>query len=62
MHVKARVVVVRRGTPGEHAAAAEFRIANSSGVMGHYLIDQIYVTQGVVAVGAGSARRQGARD
>ena len=33
-------------------------IANSSGVLGHYLHDQFYITQSVSGGDAGSARRQ----
>jgi len=42
MHVKARVVVVAAGTLESTRLLLNSGIANSSGVMGHYLHDQIY--------------------
>ena len=42
MSVKARVVVVAAGTLESTRLLLNSRLANSSGVMGHYLIDQIY--------------------
>ena len=50
MHVKAKVVVLAAGYAGKHAPAAEFGIANSSGVLGHYLHDQIYGVNVVASV------------
>jgi choline dehydrogenase-like flavoprotein len=42
MHVKARVVVLAAGTLESTRLLLNSEIANSSGVMGHYLHDQIY--------------------
>src|SRR6202046_2929623 len=42
MSVKARVVVLAAGTLESTRLLLNSNIANSSGVMGHYLIDQIY--------------------
>jgi choline dehydrogenase-like flavoprotein len=42
MSVKARVVVLAAGTLESTRLLMNSKIANSSGVMGHYLIDQIY--------------------
>jgi choline dehydrogenase-like flavoprotein len=42
MHVKARVVIVAAGTLESTRLLLNSGIANSSGVMGHYLHDQIY--------------------
>ncbi len=42
MHVKARVVVLAAGTLESTRLLLNSGIANSSGVMGHYLHDQIY--------------------
>ncbi len=42
MSVKARVVVVAAGTLESTRLLLNSNIANSSGVMGHYLMDQIY--------------------
>ena len=42
MSVKARVVVLAAGTLESTRLLLNSQIANSSGVMGHYLIDQIY--------------------
>jgi choline dehydrogenase-like flavoprotein len=42
MSVKARVVVLAAGTLESTRLLLNSRIANSSGVMGHYLIDQVY--------------------
>src|SRR5271168_3855993 len=42
MSVKARVVVLAAGTLESTRLLLNSKIANSSGVMGHYLIDQIY--------------------
>ena len=48
MTVKARVVVLAAGTLESTRLLLNSGIANSSGVMGHYLIDQTY---GVGVVG-----------
>jgi len=42
MSVKARVVVLAAGTLESTRLLLNSKIANSSGVMGHYLIDQVY--------------------
>src|SRR5260370_29462159 len=42
MSVKARVVVVAAGTLESTRLLLNSKLANSSGVMGHYLMDQIY--------------------
>src|ERR1700733_3788327 len=42
MSVKARVVVLAAGTLESRRLLLNSELANSSGVMGHYLIDQIY--------------------
>jgi choline dehydrogenase-like flavoprotein len=42
MHVKARVVVLAAGTLESTRLLLNSGLANSSGVMGHYLIDQLY--------------------
>ncbi len=42
MSIKARVVVLAAGTLESTRLLLNSKIANSSGVMGHYLIDQIY--------------------
>ncbi len=42
MSVKARVVVLAAGTLESTRLLMNSKLANSSGVMGHYLIDQIY--------------------
>jgi len=42
MSVKARVVVVAAGTLESTRLLMNSKLANSSGVMGHYLMDQIY--------------------
>ncbi len=42
MHVKARVVVLAAGTLESTRLLLNSGLANSSGVMGHYLHDQIY--------------------
>jgi choline dehydrogenase-like flavoprotein len=42
MWVKARVVVLAAGTLESTRLLLNSRLANSSGVMGHYLIDQVY--------------------
>lgn len=50
MHVKARVVVLAAGTLESTRLLLNSKIANSSGVMGHYLIDQMYGIDVVAAV------------
>ena len=60
MHVKARVVVLAAGTLESTRLLLNSGLANSSGVLGHYLHDQIYGVQRG-GIGAGSARRQSAR-
>jgi len=42
MSVKARIVVLAAGTLESTRLLLNSRLANSSGVMGHYLIDQVY--------------------
>ena len=59
MHVKARVVILAAGSLESTRLLLNSGIANSSGVMGHYLIDQIYgIERG--GFGSRSARRQSA--
>jgi choline dehydrogenase-like flavoprotein len=50
MHAKARVVIVGASCLESTRILLNSKIANSSGVLGHYLHDQTYITQGVVAV------------
>jgi choline dehydrogenase-like flavoprotein len=50
LSVKARVVVLAAGTLESTRLLLNSKIANSSGVMGHYLIDQIYGAGMVCAV------------
>jgi choline dehydrogenase-like flavoprotein len=50
MHVKARVVVLAAGCLESTRLLLNSGIGNSSGVMGHYLIDQIYGINVVAAV------------
>lgn len=56
MHVKARVVVLAAGTLESTRLLLNSKIGNSSGVMGHYLIDQMY---GIDVVAAVPAARDG---
>lgn len=42
MHVKARVVVLAAGTLESTRLLLNSKLGNSSGVMGHYLMDQVY--------------------
>lgn len=42
MHVKARVVVLAAGTLESTRLLLNSKVGNSSGVMGHYLMDQVY--------------------
>lgn len=53
MHVKARVVVVAAGTLESTRLLLNSGIANSSGVLGHYLQDQIYGVNVVASVPEG---------
>ncbi len=50
MHAKARVVVVGASCLESTRILLNSKIANSSGVLGHYLHDQLYISQGVQAV------------
>lgn len=64
MHAKARVVVLGASCLESTRILLNSKIANSSGVLGHYLHDQTYITQGVVAIDkknapAGAAGRAG---
>jgi choline dehydrogenase-like flavoprotein len=63
MHAKARVVVVGASCLESTRILLNSNIANSSGALGHYLHDQTYITQGVVAVdkAAGGAPAAGGR-
>ncbi len=50
MHAKARIVVVGASCLESTRILLNSKIANSSGVLGHYLHDQTYITQGVQAI------------
>jgi choline dehydrogenase-like flavoprotein len=50
MHVKARVIVLAAGTLESTRLLLNSKIANSSGVMGHYLVDQMYGVSVVASV------------
>ncbi len=50
MHVKARVVVLAAGTLESTRLLLNSKLANSSGVLGHYLVDQMYGVSVVAAV------------
>lgn len=50
MHVKARVVVLAAGTLESTRLLLNSNLANSSGVMGHYLVDQMYGVSVVASV------------
>lgn len=50
MHARARVIVVGASCLESTRILLNSKIANSSGALGHYLIDQTYISQGVVAV------------
>lgn len=50
MHAKARVVVVGASCLESTRILLNSKIANSSGALGHYLHDQTYISQGVVAI------------
>lgn len=56
MHVSAKVVVLAAGTLESTRLLLNSNIANSSGVMGHYLVDQMY---GVSVVASVSEARDG---
>lgn len=56
MHVKARVVVLAAGTLESTRLLLNSGLANSSGVMGHYLHDQIY---GVIVMASVPEARDG---
>jgi choline dehydrogenase-like flavoprotein len=50
MHAKARVVIVGASCLESTRILLNSKIANSSGVLGRYLHDQTYITQGVQAI------------
>jgi choline dehydrogenase-like flavoprotein len=50
LHVKARVVVMAAGTLESTRLLLNSGIANSSGVLGHYVMDQLYGVQVVASV------------
>jgi len=50
MHVKAKAVVVAAGTLESTRLLLNSKLANSSGVMGHYLSDQMYGVQVVASI------------
>jgi choline dehydrogenase-like flavoprotein len=50
MHAKARVVMLGASCLESTRILLNSNIANSSGALGHYLHDQTYITQGVVAI------------
>jgi choline dehydrogenase-like flavoprotein len=58
MHAKARVVIVAASCLESTRILLNSKIANSSGVLGHYLHDQTYITQGVVAIDRSPANGQ----
>jgi choline dehydrogenase-like flavoprotein len=59
MHAKARVVIVGASCLESTRILLNSQIANSSGVLGHYLHDQTYITQGVVAIDRNPGGDQG---
>jgi choline dehydrogenase-like flavoprotein len=50
MHAKARVAIVGASCLESTRILLNSKIANSSGALGHYLLDQFYITQGVQAI------------
>jgi choline dehydrogenase-like flavoprotein len=50
MHVQAKVVVLAAGTLESTRLLLNSRIGNSSGVMGHYLVDQMYGVSVVASI------------
>lgn len=50
MHVKAKVIVVAAGTLESTRLLLNSKLGNSSGVMGHYLVDQMYGVNVVASV------------
>src|SRR5580698_9127709 len=50
MHAKARVVIVGASCLESTRILLNSNLANSSGVLGHYLHDQTYITQAVEAI------------
>ncbi len=50
MHVKSRVVVLAAGTLESTRLLLNSKIGNSSGIMGHYLVDQMYGVSVVASV------------
>ena len=50
MHVKAKAVVLGASCLESTRILLNSGIANSSGVLGHYLHDQFYITSSVVAI------------
>ncbi len=50
MHAKAKVVVLAAGTLESTRLLLNSKLANSSGVMGHYLVDQMYGVQVVASI------------
>jgi choline dehydrogenase-like flavoprotein len=50
MHVKAKVVVLAAGTLESTRLLLNSKIGNSSGVMGHYLVDQMYGVSVVASI------------
>ena len=61
MHAKAKVVVVGAACLESTRLLLNSKIANSSGVLGHYLHDQFYISQRRHCRCPGSERRQGCR-
>lgn len=61
MHAKARVVVVGASCLESTRILLNSKIANSSGALGHYLHDQTYITQGVVAIDPSAKPGMGGR-